>query len=565
MERSAKVSLMQLLRLLDLRFSARLVVLMVASALTEGIGLVLLVPMLGELGGGGKSGKIASWLAAIGVPTALGPLLIIFACLVLGRAIINHASAVAGLIFQSRVVDQLRGRAWNALVHCDWRVFSAMRQADATSLLISNIDRIGSAVQYMLAFLAFAITLAGVGTAALAISPVIALVSGCGGAIVLLAYRSMRRRAGVLGEQMNAAYNDIHQRLGEGMRAMRVIKSFGLEGDITQNGIASFTGLRRAQLAYARDLGYGQIALQGGGGALLAVGVWLAFTRTAATLGEILPLVALFARGLPLLGKVQESWQNWVHCSAAIDDTFALIAQAEAAREADPGSEPAPPLAQDLVFDAVSVQFAGSPRPALSSVSLRLKAGATLAVIGASGAGKSTLADLAGGLLAADAGAVRADGIVLEGALRRAWRSRVAYVQQDPVLFFGSVRDNLLCANPAADEARLRSALAHASAQFVDALPQGIDTVIGEGGRRLSGGEQQRIALARALLRDPALLILDEATSALDAGNERLVCEAIARLKGKLTIIIIGHRGELVALADRVIALDEGVLAEPRR
>ncbi len=561
MKRSAKVSVTQLLGSLDRGLSARLVLLMIASALTEGIGLVLLVPMLAELGGGSKSGKIATWLASIGIPTSLVPLLGIFAALVLGRAVINHARSISSLVFQSSVVDRLRSRAWHALVHCDWRVFSKMRQADTTSLLIINIDHIGGAVQHMISFLAFAITLAVVEIAALAISPVVALVSTGGGALVLFAYRRMRGRAFVLGEQINAAYTDVHQHLGEGMRAMRVIKSFGLESDVADAGTAAFGELRAAQLAYARDLGYGQIALQSGGAAVLAVGVWLAFTRSSAGIGEILPLVALFARGLPLLGGLQESWQNWVYSSAAIDETFALIGEAEAAREPDPGSEIAPPLSRDLVFDQVSVCFAGGQRPALSKVSLTLKAGSTLALIGASGSGKSTFADLAGGLIAADEGAVRVDGVVLEGALLRAWRGRVAYVEQDPVLLFGSVRDNLLRANPAADEARLLSALADASAQFVTTLPRGIDTVIGEGGRRLSGGEQQRIALARALLRDPALLILDEATSALDAANERAVCEAIARLKGKLTIIIIGHRGDLVGLADRVIELDEGLLA----
>ncbi len=206
----------------------------------------------------------------------------------------------------------------------------------------------------------------------------------------------------------------------------------------------------------------------------------------------------------------------------------------------------------------VGVAFAGNSRSALNGINLTIKARTTLAIVGASGSGKSTLADLASGLLSADQGSVLIDGIPLAGPIQRAWRAQVAYVQQEPLLFYASIRDNLARANPAADEARMRQALADASALFAYDLPQGIDTVIGDGARRLSGGEQQRIALARALLRDPKLLILDEATSALDGASEASVVEAIRALQGKLTILIIAHRGALVSLADRVVEVANG-------
>ena len=163
-----------------------------------------------------------------------------------------------------------------------------------------------------------------------------------------------------------------------------------------------------------------------------------------------------------------------------------------------------------------------------------------------------------GGLLAPDAGRMLLDDEALDAAARRAWRPQVAYVQQEAVLFDGSVRDNLLWARPEASEAELRSALERAAARFAFELPGGIDCDLGEGGRQLSGGERQRIALARALLREPSLLILDEATSAIDAAAEREVATAVERLKGSLTIVVIGHRGTLTALADRKIVLEGG-------
>ena len=149
---------------------------------------------------------------------------------------------------------------------------------------------------------------------------------------------------------------------------------------------------------------------------------------------------------------------------------------------------------------------------------------------------------------------------MLDASVRRAWRKRVAYVHQEPVLLAASLRDNLRWAAPAASAAALETALREAAAEFAFALPQGPDTLLGDGGRRLSGGERQRLMLARALLRRPALLILDEATSALDPANEAQIVQALKRLKGTLTVVLIAHRGALSALADRTYRLDGGRL-----
>jgi ATP-binding cassette subfamily C protein len=197
-------------------------------------------------------------------------------------------------------------------------------------------------------------------------------------------------------------------------------------------------------------------------------------------------------------------------------------------------------------------------------ISAEIPAHRVTALIGPSGSGKSTLADLACGLLEPDDGQILIDGTPLDAQARRAWRGRVAYVQQDPVIFFGTMRQNLACANRSADDDAMWRALDAASATFARSLPQGLDTLLGEGARRLSGGERQRLMLARALMREPDLLVLDEATSALDAENDAAIAEAIAALKGRLTIIIICHRGAMLALADKTITLQGGRLDAKR-
>ena len=535
--------------------------LMAAAALTEGLGLVLLVPMLAALGAADQGG-LPAWLAAL-LPSQLAPLLALFVVLVMLRAGLAGLRNLAQLRFEVAMVDGLRNRAWSALLHCDWRVLAPLSRSDSTALLVGEIDRIGLGVNQLLGALTQAVTLAAIALAALAISPLAAGLAAFGGLAALLLQRRLRTRAGLLGQALSQTYALVLRQFSEGLGALRLIKSLGREAAMEREVAGALAEMRAAQYAFTRDVALGRVLLHGGAALLLAVLTWLAIERWQAGPATILPLVALFARALPLLGALQEAWQGWAHARAPIIGTLALIERAEAAREpADPAIA-APVLSAQLRLEQVSVSFSGAEHPALHQVSATIPARGITAITGPSGAGKSTLADLIGGLLSPDSGEVRIDGAMLEGPLRRSWRSRVAYVQQDPVLLSASLRDNLRWAAPDASEAQLHSALAAASAGFAAALPQGLDTLLGDGGRALSGGERQRLMLARALLRDPALLILDEATSALDAENEAAIAEALVRLKVRMAVVVIGHRGALPLLADHTIRLKQGRCVDP--
>jgi ATP-binding cassette subfamily C protein len=237
----------------------------------------------------------------------------------------------------------------------------------------------------------------------------------------------------------------------------------------------------------------------------------------------------------------------------------ALEATLACAREPNDTRDEHFTLRDAITVEHLTVIYPGAERPALDGVSFSLPAGQCTALIGPSGAGKSTLADVLLGLIPAASGTVRIDGQVLAPPLMLAWRRRVGYVQQETFLLPESVRENLRLGDPHADDAALWRALElAAAAQFVRALPQGLDTPVGERGSRLSGGERQRLALARALLRDPLLLILDEVTASLDAGNEARVGEALDGLRGRVTILLITHRQALARHADRTLALEAG-------
>ncbi|WP_421993578.1 ABC transporter transmembrane domain-containing protein [Qipengyuania sp.] len=201
--------------------------------------------------------------------------------------------------------------------------------------------------------------------------------------------------------------------------------------------------------------------------------------------------------------------------------------------------------------------------PAITDFSLEIEPGETVAIVGPSGAGKSTIFQLAERFYDPQAGSIRLDGIPLTAADPAEVRRRIAYVPQEGVLFSANARDNLRYGNWDASEDEIWAAARAANAaEFIEKLPQGMDTYLGESGTQLSGGQRQRIAIARALLRDAPILLLDEATSALDAESERLVQEALEHLMEARTTLVIAHRLSTVRAADRIVVMEDGRIAE---
>ena len=218
----------------------------------------------------------------------------------------------------------------------------------------------------------------------------------------------------------------------------------------------------------------------------------------------------------------------------------------------------------ELTFEQVTFHYpTRRETAALHDFNLRVRSRERLAVVGPSGAGKSTLFQLAERFYDPSGGRILLDGVDLRDADPADIRQRIAMVPQDTVIFAASARDNLRYGNWTATEDQLWQAARDANAEeFLKALPEGLDTFMGEGGARLSGGQRQRIAIARALLRNAPLLLLDEATSALDAESERLVQDALDRLMQDRTTIVIAHRLATVRAADRIVVMDQGAIVE---
>lgn len=218
---------------------------------------------------------------------------------------------------------------------------------------------------------------------------------------------------------------------------------------------------------------------------------------------------------------------------------------------------------QAIRFDNVTVRYREATAPALSNINLAINVGETVAVVGPSGAGKSTLAALLLRFVEPTTGSITVDGMPLTSIPASTWRTQISWVSQRPYLFNTTVADNIAMSRPDASLADIRAAAEAAFAnQFISELPDGYNTVVGEQGVRLSGGQMQRVALARAFLRDAPLLILDEATANLDVRTEAQIEQAVQRLMKERTTIIIAHRLNTVASADKILVLQNGQLIE---
>ncbi len=222
-----------------------------------------------------------------------------------------------------------------------------------------------------------------------------------------------------------------------------------------------------------------------------------------------------------------------------------------------------PPSPRDarIRFDGVSFSYPGRAGCVLDTVELELDPGETVALVGTSGSGKSTLAALLLGLVDPTEGRLTVGDVDLADCDLAAWRAHVAWVPQQPMLFHATVADNIRLGDPTADDRRVRAAAELAGAdRFVAALPDSYATIVGDGGRPVSAGERQRIALARAFLRDAPLVVLDEPTANLDSKSAAVIGDAIERLRRGRSVLIVTHRVELVPAADRVATLVEGRL-----
>ncbi|MFN7530494.1 MAG: ABC transporter ATP-binding protein [Gemmatimonas sp.] len=351
----------------------------------------------------------------------------------------------------------------------------------------------------------------------------------------------------------------------EVVSGVRLVKSYRAEG----REEARFTAKNNA---FARGfVKVGRLALLSGPvietlGTLTAViilwyGAQLVLVEGSLTGAELLVFLVQVMRLLQPLKQLSQTPAAAQQSLASAERVFEIL-DAPAETTTDRGTRDVATFEREIAFSGVGFQYDGGAA-ALQDVTFTARKGEVVALVGASGAGKSTLVDLLPRFLDPTAGRITLDGVDLREIRLGALRALTGIVSQDTVLFNDTVRANVAFGRPDATQAQLDDAARAANAlSFIEALPEGWDTNLGERGSRLSGGPRQRLAIARALVSDPPILILDEATSALDVESERLVQEAIDRLLEGRTVFVIAHRLATIQHADRILVLDGGRLVE---
>jgi ABC-type bacteriocin/lantibiotic exporters, contain an N-terminal double-glycine peptidase domain len=310
--------------------------------------------------------------------------------------------------------------------------------------------------------------------------------------------------------------------------------------------------LARASSIILETLGFGALML------FCVVLVFMPDSNSAHIAGFLAMIAAAAWRILPACNRIISSLAQLRNALPYLEQVYTSLDLIK--EHGQPfGDTPPIPLETELSCQNVSFAYDGAATPALSGISLNIRRGESVGIIGASGAGKSTLVDILCGLQPCQSGAMLINRAVLDDRAMRGWRKSLGYVSQTPYIFDGTLAENVAFRiGDGIDHEQVRRACIQAVVDFVGELPQGYATPIGEKGTRLSGGQRQRVAIARALYRKPSVLIFDEATSALDNANERLIQNTIHALQGSLTIIIIAHRLSTVEQCDKIIWLDKG-------
>jgi ATP-binding cassette subfamily C protein len=287
-----------------------------------------------------------------------------------------------------------------------------------------------------------------------------------------------------------------------------------------------------------------------------AIGLYAALIYWHIPLAQVTVLAFLLLRIVKRLHKVQQDYQDMAIFESAYWSLTNTISEAERAREEDLGTE-VPSLKYGVRYDRIG--FAYGEDWVLRNLSLTFPAGLFTAIVGPSGAGKTTLVDLLMALLRPQEGEIFIDDLPLAEVHLRSWRKMIGYVPQETLLLHDSVLINVTLGDPELTETDAEEALRAAGAwKFVTAMPEGMNSNVGERGSMLSGGQRQRIAIARALVHKPKLLILDEPTSALDPETEAAISRSLAQLRGGITILAISHQPTIMNAADRAYQLLDG-------
>jgi len=541
-----------------------------ASSALEGVGIGLLIPLLTTLlsagsGTGVGFALIDRWTSGYDPGTRLALIASAIFVLILLKNVVYAVSQTFVAWIDGRASHDIRCALARQLLWVGYPFHLAQEPARLVNIVATEAWRASEAIRALFSMVAGAASITIFAVLLLLVSWPLTLAVVAGTLLIRLAHARLIGRLGQMSVDLSEANRKLADRMLMSVLAMRLIRVFGQERREQDLFAEASETMRRAMFTIERasaQVSPTQEVLQ------TALFIAILVGGTLSSAGVAIPVLVTF---LVLLQRVQP------HLRAFEAGRIALASARGPVREVEwllnPADKPAPPtgsrpcegLKQAISFHQVEFHYATRPGAgaALETVSFDLRAGRSTALIGPSGSGKSTIVNLICRLLEPTSGVISVDSVNLAEIDPAAWRSRISLAGQDIELIDGTIAENIAYGAPNLPRAEIEAAARAGDADaFISALPGGYDSEVGSRGLNLSGGQRQRIGLARAIARQPDLLILDEATSAVDGLSEAAIMRLLREGRGSMTMVVISHRASTLACCDDGVVIAEGRIAE---
>jgi ATP-binding cassette subfamily C protein len=543
------------------------------AGFAEGFGLSAMIPLLSIVAGSQYSGGqidpgsvagtdsaaervVRESLEFVGLtPTVEVLLAVIFCAIILKSVLVLFANKRVGYTV-AQVATDLRLELLRALLATRWEFHLRQPVGSLANAMATEAQRACKAYLCGANMIIGLVQAAVYVCVALLVSWKAVLAALVAGLVIFYGLRRLIAKARRAGERQTQLLKSLLAYLTDSLQSIKPLKAMALQHlseSILRKETTKLNEALRKEVLSKEYLRAFQEPLRI---AFILLGFYAATILIRLPLTTLMILVFLVARVLNLMSKVQGEYQRMVILESGFWSIKGKILEAEEDREVKSGDQ-TPNLKKSVHLDQVS--FSYGEKSVLQDAELLFPAGKITAIIGPSGSGKTTLVDLVIGLLRPTHGKIWVDDLPLAQIDLQKWRQLIGYVPQETWLLHDSILINITLGDPNLNEDDAIDALRAAGAwEFVQSLPDGINSSVGERGGKVSGGQRQRIAIARALAHRPKLLILDEATTALDPKNELAICETLSQLKGKITILAISHQPAILEIADKAYRLHNG-------